>query len=252
MTQIQTGLQLYTLRNLMKDDFYGTLQKVAEAGYKAVEFAGYGGNSATDLKAKMDAFGLKTMGAHVPYQRFDDEFDTVVNELLTLEAEFAIVPWLAPEARPTTRENTLGLAQTFNRWGEACKAAGLRFGYHNHDFELLQVDGEKTVLDVLLEETDPAIVNLELDIYWAQYAGGDAVTMIEKYADRLPMIHAKDLQSQDSPRDAVIGEGIIDWPGVIAAARKAGTEWFIVEQDTPDEPLADVARGLKTLEKLLG
>src|SRR6478735_6868217 len=87
VTQIQTGLQLYTLRNLMKDDFYGTLRKVAEAGYKAVEFAGYGGNAATDLKAKMDEFGLETMGAHVPYQRFDDEFDAVVSELLTLEAE---------------------------------------------------------------------------------------------------------------------------------------------------------------------
>lgn len=250
----QIGVQLYTLRAMGAHDFKGMLRRVAEAGYRAVEFAGYGGLGASELKTTLDELGLKTIGAHVPIGRFESEIETVIAELNTLEAEFAVVPWLAPEARPASRDDALALAEKLNGFAEKVKAGGLTFGYHNHDFELKKVDGDKTVLDLIAETTDPALVTLQLDIYWAEYAGGDAVAMTKQFAGRLPTIHAKDLQSRESGHDAVVGEGIIDFPGVIEAARAGGTRWFIVEQDDPNpaDPVGDVARSLKNLEKLLG
>lgn len=250
----QIAIQLYTLRALGAEDFPGMLRQVAEAGYKAVEFAGYGGMAAGDLKRTMDDLGLSTVSAHVAIDRFENEIDTVIGELNTLGAQFAVVPWLKPEARPTTKDDALALAAKLNGYAEKCKTGGLRFGYHNHDFELKKVDGDKTILDLIAETTDPNLVNIQLDIYWAEYAGGDAVAMTKHFAGRLPMIHAKDLASRESGNDAVVGEGIIDFPAVIAAARASGTEWFIVEQDNPnpDNPVGDVKRSLENLQKLLG
>ena len=250
----QIAIQLYTLRAMGAEDFPGMLRKVAEAGYKNVEFAGYGGMEAMDLKITLDRLGLHTVSAHVPIDRFENEIDAVISELNTLDAEYAVVPWLKPEARPTTRDAALALAGKLNGYAEKCKAGGLKFGYHNHDFELKKVDGDKTVLDLIAETTDSGLVNIQLDIYWAEYAGGDAVAMTKHFADRLPMIHAKDLESKESGHDAVVGEGIIDFPAVIAAARESGTEWFIVEQDDPNpsDPVGDVKRSLENLEKLLG
>jgi sugar phosphate isomerase/epimerase len=250
----QIAIQLYTLRALGAEDFPGMLRQVADAGYKNVEFAGYGGMAAGDLKQTLDELGLRTVSAHVPFDRFDNEIDTVIGELNTLEAEYAVVPWLKPEARPTTRDAALALAEKLNQFAQSCKAGGLRFGYHNHDFELKKVDGDKTVLDLIAETTDPDLVTIQLDIYWAEYAGGDAVAMTRHFAGRLPMIHAKDLESKESGSDAVVGEGVIDFPAVIAAARESDTEWFIVEQDNPNpaDPVSDVRRSLQNLEKLLG
>jgi len=249
----QIAIQLYTLRALGAEDFPGMLRKVADAGYKHVEFAGYGGMAAGDLKRTMDELGLRTVSAHVPIDRFENEIDAVISELNTLEAQYAVVPWLKPEARPTSREDALALAAKLNRYARACQAGGLKFGYHNHDFELKKVDGDTTVLDLIAETTDPALVAIQLDLYWAEYAGGDAVAMTKHFAGRLPMIHAKDLESKESGHDAVIGEGVIDFPAVIAAARESGTRWFIVEQDDPNpsDPVGDVKRSLQNLEKLL-
>lgn len=253
MASNEIGVQLYTLRALGAQDFPGMLAKVASAGYGWVEFAGYGGLSATELKTVMDDLGLKTIGAHVPVTRFENEIETVIEELKTLEAEFAIVPWLAPEARPTDRDGGLRLAEQLNGFGEKVAASGLKFAYHNHDFELAKVDGETTILDLIAVETDPARVNIELDIYWAYFAGGDAVSLTQRYAGRVPLIHAKDLKSVTEKRDAPVGEGVIDWPAFVPIARQAGVKWFIVEQDTPnpDDPVGDVARSYTNLEKFL-
>jgi sugar phosphate isomerase/epimerase len=249
----EIGVQLYTLRALGAEDFPGMLAKVAGAGYGWVEFAGYGGLAVSELKNVMDGLGLKTIGAHVPVTRFDSEIETVIEELHTLEAEYAIVPWLAPEARPTDREGGLRLAEQLSKYGEKVSAGGLKFAYHNHDFELAKVDGETTILDLIASETDPAHVSIELDIYWAYFAGGDSVSLTERYAGRVPLIHAKDLRALGEKGDAPVGEGVVDWPGYVPVARAAGVKWFIVEQDTPnpDDTVGDVARSYANLEKFL-
>lgn len=251
MPSNEIGLQLYTLRNLGTEDFPGMLAEVADAGYGWVEFAGYGGLAVGDLKEKMDTLGLKTLGAHVPITRFENEIETVIAELHTLEAEYAVVPWLAPDERPTDRDGGLRLAERLSKIGEQVVAGGLKFAYHNHDFELAKVDGETTILDLIASETDPAVVNIELDIYWAYFAGGDSVSLTQRYAGRVPLVHAKDLKSVTERRDAPIGEGIVDWAAFVPVARAAGVKWYIVEQDTPDDPVGDVTRSYRNLEKIL-
>lgn len=149
--------------------------------------------------------------------------------------------------RPTTKDQVKALAETFNRWSEACRAAGIRLEYHNHDFEFQQVDGT-TIYELLAELTD---LDLQLDVYWAQVTGTDPVALIERYAGRMPQIHVKDLARDGSGADAVFGEGAVEWDRVLPAARAAGTRWYIIEQDTPGDVLSDAAAGLKNLRAKL-
>jgi sugar phosphate isomerase/epimerase len=250
---IQTALQLYSLRFLGEKDFPGMLKQVADAGFTAVEFARYGGMQVSDVKPIMDDLGLKTIGAHVAIDRFANEMDTVIEELKTLEAEFAIVPWLAPEDRPTTREAALALAETLNAYGMKVRAEGLRFGYHNHDFELAKVDDTTTIFDLIIESTDPALVDIQLDVYWAQYGGGDVIDLMKRLAGRVPTLHIKDAEW---PYTGVPAEGSaisIDYPAVLAVAKDTGVEWAIVEQDKQQEtdPVGFVQQKLRNLESLL-
>ncbi|MCC6790699.1 MAG: TIM barrel protein, partial [Thermomicrobiales bacterium] len=147
------ALQLYTVREEAKSDFLGTLVKLAEAGFTAVEFAGYWGVAAPDLRKELDALGLKAAGAHVGYKLWDENLQGTIDDLLTLGITHATIPWLEPAMRPTTADQVKALAATFNAWGEAAKAAGIRLGYHNHDFEFNTVEDGRTVYDVLAAET---------------------------------------------------------------------------------------------------
>ena len=241
------SLELYTVRSLTKDDFIGTLKKLAEGGCTAVEFAGYGGISAKDMKAELDALGITAAGSHVGYKLWDEDLSGAINDLLTLGLEYATIPWLAPEMRPTTADDVKALAKTFSGWQKACKAAGIRLGYHNHDFEFNKIDGV-TIYDMLAELTD---LDLQLDVYWAKFIGFDAVPLIEKYAGRMPQLHVKDLNKDGSGADAVFGEGQVPWDEVLPAAHRSGTKWYIAEQDTPNDPLADSIQGLKNLRAKL-
>ena len=250
---IQVALQLYSLRFLGDDDFPDMLKQVADAGFTAVEFARYGGMQVSDVKAVMDDLGLKTTGAHVAIDRFANELETVIEELQILEAEFAIVPWLAPEDRPTNRDAALSLAESLNGYGAAVRAAGLRFGYHNHDFEGLKVDRDTTVLDLIIDSTDAALVDIQLDVYWAQYGGIDPIPLMRRLAGRVPTIHVKDAEwpyTGIAPEDGIA----VDYPAVLATAKEVGVEWAIVEQDKPDEtdPVGFVTQKRKNLEAMFG
>jgi sugar phosphate isomerase/epimerase len=232
----------------MKDDFVGTLRKLAEIGYTAVEFAGYGGISAPELRRELDTLGVTTAGSHVGYKLWDENLQGTIDDLKTLGADYATIPWLEPAMRPTTRDQVKALAETFSRWGEAARAAGIRLGYHNHDFEFQKVEDGALIYDVLAEMTD---LDLQLDVYWAQVVGIDAIGLIEKYAGRMPQLHVKDVAKDGSGADAVFGEGAVDWDRVLPAAAKSGTAWYIVEQDTPGDVLDDVAASLRNLRAKL-
>jgi sugar phosphate isomerase/epimerase len=240
------AVQLYTLREMAKDDFVGTLRNVAEIGYPAVEFAGYGGLTAKALRAELDALGLKTAGSHVGYQFWNEHLDQALEDLQTLGTTYAAVPWLAPEMRPTTLDQVKVLAENFTEWHAAAKAAGIRLGYHNHDFEFQKIDGQY-IFDILAAS---APVDMQLDAYWAQRAGADPLAIIEQYPNRIAQLHVKDLAASGT-RDAVFGTGVIDWDRVLPAAAKNGTKWYIVEMDTPDDPLADVATSFTNLQSKL-
>ncbi len=249
MNEHNIGLQLYTVRELTAQDMLGTLERLAAIGYRAVEFAGYGNAGVRDVRAALDAHGITAVGAHVALDNFESRFEQTIDELQTLGCRYAIVPWVGEERRGSLAE-ARRLAEQLNRLGEQVRAAGLRFAYHNHAFEFDPIDGT-SLWEVLLRETDPDLVALELDVFWARYAGFDPVAMIEQLTGRLPLLHAKDISRDDPQADAPVGDGSLPWPRMLEAAKSAGVEWLIVEQDRPRDALSDVERSLRNLQAML-
>ena len=247
MRKDQIALQLYTVRQHTARDMLGTLRQVAAMGYRAVEFAGYGGVPLPELRAALDEYGVAAFGAHTPFAAFDADPERVIAELHTLGCQFAVIPSLPPEYRESA-ERVRGLVDTFNRWGERCRAAGLQFGYHNHAFEFAPL-GDTTLFD-LLTATDPALVALELDAFWAQRAGVDPVALLERHGGRIALLHVKDLAAGPEGADAPVGEGTMAWDRILPAADAAGVRWYVVEQDHPRDPLNDVRRSYENLARL--
>ena len=242
------ALQLYTLREQASEDFVGMLKGVAEAGYGAVEFAGYGGLEIPELRTIIDDLGLRAISSHVPFQRMETEPGAVLEELSILGCEYAVVPGIPKERRGI--ESVPYLIGKFNQWGAASKAAGLRFGYHNHGWELEPLDGS-TMLDLLTSGTDAAVVDFQIDIYWALVGGADPIALIRQLAGRVPTLHAKELAKGADQKDTTIGDGVTNWAELLAAAKAAGTEWLIVEQeDDPANAYRDIRRSLANLRRL--
>jgi sugar phosphate isomerase/epimerase len=245
----QIALQLYTVRERAAADLQGTLRALAEIGYTAVEFAGYQGVPVADLRATLDELGMRAMGAHVQYDLLDSEPDRALDEVQTLGGDFVIVPHLAEGLRGDL-DAVHRVAETFNAWGERCRAAGLTFAYHNHAFEFAPLPGADgaTMYDVLVARTDPALVYLELDVFWVMEGGVDPLELLRRHPGRIPLLHVKDKDASDGS-DAPVGAGTIAWQPVLDAA-EAGARWYVVEQDHPKDPMADVATSLRNLKAM--
>lgn len=248
MRRDRISLQLYTVRELTARDMAGTLRRVAGMGYPAVEFAGFGGMTAREVRAVLDDLGLRASGAHVPLDAWDSDPASVISDMHTVGSSHAVVP-IAPPERRGDADAVSRLAEDFNRWGELCRAEGLTFSYHNHDFEFARV-GETTVWDVLVRETDPALVRFELDLYWIKYSGADPEAVLRDVGDRVSLVHLKDMAPDETRSDLPVGEGTMPWPGLLAAADELGVEWFIVEQDNPHDAIVDVETSIRNLEGL--
>jgi sugar phosphate isomerase/epimerase len=233
------SLQMYTLRDLASVDYVGTLKKVKEIGYGAVEVAGVGSMGAAELRRELDAIGLIVSGAHVPIQALEGQLDTVLADMQTLGAPYLICPWMPPERR-SSADDYCALARVLNGIGERVSRAGLTFCYHHHDFELHPF-GDTTGLHILLHECDPGHVAFEIDVYWAAYAGVDPVQLIGEFAGRAPLVHLKDM-APGSRTFAEVGSGTLDIPAILNAARNAGAQWFVVEQDVCQRPPLESVR----------
>ncbi len=242
------SLQMYTLRDLAAKDFAGALRAVKEIGYGAVELAGMGTMSAAALRSELDAIGLTVSGAHVPIQVLESRLDSAIADMHTLGAQYLICPWLPPERRGNA-DGYRTLAQTLNTIGAAASVAGLTFCYHHHDFEL-QRFGDTTGLHILLGESEAQNVKVEIDIYWAAYAGFDPAALIGEFAGRVPLVHLKDMTA-GRRTFAEVGHGTLDIPAVLAAADTAGADWFVVEQDICERsPLESVQMSYEYLRGL--
>jgi sugar phosphate isomerase/epimerase len=248
MNRAQLGLQLYTVRSLTARDMLGTLRQVAQLGFGAVEFAGFGETPVRVLRETLDDLGLRALGAHVQYGTFVKGVEGVCNDLRTLGCEYAIVPAIPQEMRADTR--TAGeLPALLEEWGKACRESGLRFAYHNHAFEFAALDSSGgTLFDALLS-TNPALVEFELDVFWAEYAGKDALTLIREHSDRIALLHLKDIAADQDPQDVPVGRGTLDWDEILTAGKAADVRWFVVEQDNPRDPLDDITQSLRYLER---
>jgi sugar phosphate isomerase/epimerase len=230
---------MYTLRDLATTDYVGTLRKVKEIGYSAVEVAGVGGMSAAALRQELDAIGLVVSGAHVPIQMLESHLDTIIADMQTLGAPYLICPWIPPERR-SSADDYRTLARILNGIGAAVANAGLTFCYHHHDFELHPF-GDTTGLHMLLNECDPRAVAFEIDVYWAAFASVDPVRLINEFAGRAPLVHLKDM-APGSRTFAEVGYGTLDIPAILTGARAAGAEWFVVEQDVCQRPPLESVR----------
>ncbi|MDQ0229242.1 sugar phosphate isomerase/epimerase family protein [Metabacillus malikii] len=248
MKETQIALQLYTLRNETERDFVGTLEKVAKLGYKGVEFAGYGGLTAADLKQTLDYLGLKATSSHVALTLLESDLGQVIDYQQAIGNRHIVCPFLPPERR--TKESYFELVPILNEIGRKCAEAGITFSYHNHDFELEAFDDGRKPLQFLLDETNPLWVKAELDIYWLSKVGESPVQWLEKYAGRTPLLHIKDMTTDEEKFFAELGTGGVDLNSVLNQAENANVEWYIVEQDqTRRTPLESIEISMKYLKK---
>jgi len=254
------GLSLYTVRREMERDFEVTLAKVAAVGYREVEFAGYFNHSPQDVRAVLDRHGLVALSTHVDYKSLAVEnWPRVIDASKIIGTSYIVNPWIDDDVRKQP-DGWRRAAETFNRAGEASKKAGIQFAYHNHFFEFQPVNG-KLPYDILLQECDPDLVKMEMDLCWITVGGGDPVAYFNRYPGRFPMVHAKDMKKIPSdkthltfdtltPDMTEVGSGIIDWKRIFAHSEKAGIKYYIVENDEPKSAFDDIRISYQYLNSL--
>lgn len=248
MDTTRIALQLYTVREKAAQDLEATLRQVAGIGYRAVELAGFYGRTTAEMRSRLAAYGLKAASAHIPLKDFETNPARVFEDLHTLGCEYAIVPFVPEELRQT-RTQFEQLAATLNRLAGLAQAENLIFGYHNHAFEFAPVDGT-SLWNVLIEQTDPALVNLELDLYWVSYAGVNPLELLQKYPGRFPLLHMKDMADSPAREDLPVGEGILPWKKILDQAQSTNTAWYIAEMDHSRDAFEDVQTSFQSLQKL--
>ena len=244
----RVGVQLYTVRNDLARDFEGTLARVAEIGYREVEFAGYHNRSPSDVRAILTRLGLTAPAAHIPLEQFRRNIDGAIADAKTVGHEYLVVPWLDPSQRRSI-DDYRRLAEELNGFGEKVRAAGLRLGYHNHDFELGAMGGS-VPLDMLFDRTDPNLVVFELDLYWVTRGGADPLTYISRYPGRVHLVHVKDSAGAPEHRQVDVGKGTIDFGKILSRREQAGIRHAFVEMDEPTNALETLRVSYQYLSQL--
>jgi sugar phosphate isomerase/epimerase len=241
------GLQLYTVRELMKQDFEGTIAKVAQIGYREIEFAGYFGKSPQEARATLDRNALSSPSEHVAYDVVEKKWPETLDAAHVVGQKYIVCPWIE-ESQRKQPDGWKRAADLFNRAGEASQKAGIQFAYHNHAFEFVPSDalGGKLPYDFLLAETNPKLVKMEMDLCWITVAGRDPVAYFDRYPSRFPLVHVKDWAKNGPVGDthaaevghpvkeghmANVGSGSIDWKRIFAQSSKGGIKHYFVEND---------------------
>jgi sugar phosphate isomerase/epimerase len=241
------GLQLYTVRDALGVDLEGTLRSVAAIGYREVELAGLPGVTAQTMSASLKRHGLDAPSMHVSYDRLQRDFDAVLEEARILGANHLVCPSVDAEERKTV-EDWKRVCQTLNRIGQVVRSRGLVLAYHNHDFEFVPFADGTTPFHLLMTETDPRDVKLELDVYWVAKAGLDPVKYLENGRDRILLLHLKDLASDGSTVE--VGAGVLPMEQIVRTALLAGARHLFVEQDTAVDSLASIGSSFRFLQQL--
>lgn len=275
MKKFKIGLQLYSIREDMEKDMDSALRQVKEMGYDCVEFAGYFGHSAEEVKAILDKYGLECVSVHQAPQLFVDEGQKAVDYIKTLGVKYAAVPWYEKDKLAGSPEwdNTVKM---FTEVAELLKKNGIKMMYHNHDFEFNKVDG-KFILDWIYDTIPQDLIEPEVDTCWVHYAGYNPAEYLLKYSGRINIVHLKDFtcknlgggpvyalidedgnEKKGSKEDngfefRPVGHGIQDIPSIIEASEKAGASVLIVEQDqSNDRPPMEAAKMSREYLKSLG
>jgi sugar phosphate isomerase/epimerase len=243
------GIQLYTLRRELARDPDGTLARVAEIGFREVEFAGYPPGPPVELRRRLERLGLRAPSSHVALRAADPEWARVLETAATIGQQYVVVAFVSPTERRSL-DDWKRIAARFNQAGEAARKRGLVFCYHNHDFEFVPLEG-KIPYDVLLSETDPRLVQLELDLYWITRGGQDPLDYFARWPGRFPLVHVKDMDGTPRRYFADLGTGTIDFARIFRRAKPAGVRHYFYEQDeTPGDPFASAAASFRYLRGL--
>lgn len=241
--KIPVGLEMYSVREQCKTDFPGTIAAVAKIGYKGVEFAGYWGRSAKEIRRMVDDNGLVTCGTHTPYEALQpDKIDATIEFNQIIGNQFIICPYMTGKSK----EDWLAKAREFNALSDKLRPLGLWIGYHAHSHDFQKFDGE-TAWDIFFGNTKPEVI-MQLDTSNCCDGGADPVAVLNKYPGRVRTIHIK---PNGGGPEAVIGEDKINWPGVFEFCEtKGNTKWYVVEHETSRDPIATVRRTYEVLRGL--
>jgi sugar phosphate isomerase/epimerase len=248
MSIIPVAVQLYTLREECEKDFADTLKKVADLGFDGVEFAGFGGLTAPKVRELLDDLGLRAAASHVPLEQLQTNLEKVIEEQKIVGSNYVVCPYLLPDQR--TEEDYKKLITFLDQAGEACQPEGITLCYHNHDFELERLQDGRMALEAIFQDTKSNNIQTELDVYWLTKAGEDPLEWINRYKQRAPLVHLKDMTTDEEQFFAELGTGGVNIDGVLAIGEEAGVKWWVVEQDvsrrTPLESIEKSMQYLKT------
>ncbi|MDN3017524.1 sugar phosphate isomerase/epimerase [Paenibacillus sp. BSR1-1] len=229
MAKIPIAVQLYTLRNECEKDFAGTLKKVAELGFDGVEFAGFGGLTAKQVKVLLDELGLQAAASHIPLEELENNLFKVIEDQKIIGSSYVVCPYLMPDRR--SKEDYKALISILDQAGETSRREGITLCYHNHDFELERLSNGMTILEGIFDRTNANNLKAELDVYWLTKAGENPVEWMNRYKHRLPLIHLKDMTTDGEQFFAELGTGGVDIEAVLKTGAENGVQWWIVEQD---------------------
>ncbi len=248
------GIQLYSIKDLLEKDLHGTLEQIAKMGYKEVEaFSNskghYFGMMPKEFSGMLKDKGLTLIGSHLisgtQEQKAEtwrqatllSRFDELVEKAAETGQKHLTCAYLFPSLR-TTPDDLKRTAELFNKAGETCHQSGLQYSFHNHAYEFEKV-GDSLIFDYLLDNTDPKLVQWEMDVYWLVAAKADPIAYFKKYPERFTLGHIKDMSKLDAKKNVVIGDGTIDYTNLLKEAKKAGMKHFIVEQDNFSGPVLE-------------
>ena len=241
------GIQLYTVRDQMKADFEGTLARIAQIGYKEVEFAGYFDRAPADVRAILDRNGLAAPATHIMLMDIEG-WKKSIDTAKAVGHQYVVVPWIMEDKRKTL-DDWKKMAAAFNQAAQLTKDAGMQFAYHNHDFEFQKVENQ-IPFDTLLQNTDPKLVQLEIDLYWITKGGQDPLSYFSRWPGRVPLVHVKDSAGAPDHKMTDVGQGSIDWKRIFAKKDQAGIKHFFVEHDQPPQPFEGITVSYKYLSQL--
>ena len=247
------GIQMYTVRDQLQADFEGTVTKIAQIGYRNLEFAGYYNRTPEQVRALLDKVGAVSRSSHIGAPLLRQDAAGQIKAAKTIGQEYITLPSynFGNEGLAGWRK---GVAE-FNQWGKMCQDAGLKLAYHNHNREFAPLEGTSGY-DVLVKETDPKLVDFELDLYWAKFADQDPLALFAKYPGRFAMWHVKDMAVTGTQKGMTpVGKGTIDFKSIFAKAGQSGMKYFFVEHDTaanyPGGSLASVQASFSNLHGML-
>lgn len=243
------GVQVYSVRNDLAQNFDSTLAALSEIGFEYIEAYGLStdgllyGMPPADYKKAVEDNGMKLISSHSDYFN-SEEAPIMIEAAKQAGLEYVIIPWTPNELR----EDYVTVAKNLNSIGAQFKEAGIGFGYHNHDFEFFPIENGQIPLEILLEETDSENVDFQLDLYWVVKAGGDPMKIINKYPGRFAAFHIKD--SDMDLNQTTVGTGIVDFKTVLSNQELSGYKLYFVEDERTDDPFSNLENAFNYLQAL--